>query len=205
MWKSQLLFQLLHVYFSGERCSLSRAWDHPGQWNRLETDGLLRWSPLGTSWLTSLETAWEIWSHCTTGPGYSFKPEHTQMSGEWGRRRGVDFQQFLSYLPFQVLSLPEPHLLIYFLIPPTTKVPVIVQWPTWKSACRFENPGPFQVSVVATFITHERDREPQLSTETLVFTLLYLFIDFATAHTGAQGASIFLTKPVSFARKSRQV
>lgn len=36
VYKSQLLFYLLQVYFSGERYSVSRTWDHPGQWTVLK-------------------------------------------------------------------------------------------------------------------------------------------------------------------------
>ena len=69
--KSQLLFYLLHVYFSRERCSFSRAWDHPGQRNNLQTDGLIKWASSGTSSLTSQEIGWKIQSHCVTDPGAS--------------------------------------------------------------------------------------------------------------------------------------
>lgn len=94
--KSQLLFYLLHVCFFRERCSFSRAWDHPGQWSSLETDGLLRWASLGTSRLTSQEIGWEIQSYCTTDPGASKFHTHTFQEG--GK---MDSQQSLAQLPFQ--------------------------------------------------------------------------------------------------------
>lgn len=98
---------------------------------------------------------------------------HTNFGREGGQIYSNSYRIFLSKTP---AVLTESPLLIYSLIPHPQWVCVIVHWPTWKSACRFEKPSLFQVSVVATFITHKRDREPQLSTEPLVFTLLYLFV-----------------------------
>ena len=93
--------------------------------------------------------------------------------------------------------------------PYSQQIPVTGHWPTWKSACRSENPSSFQVSVVATFITHKRDREPQLSTEPLVFTLLYLFVYWFchSSHWSPGRASLLhqVCERSNFARKSHQI
>lgn len=209
MCKGQLLFYLLHVYFLRERCSLSKAWDHPGQWNSLETDGHVRWVSLGTSCLTSQEIGWELQSHCTTVPEDSNFSTHKSPEG-----KRVDLQS-LSYLPFQgpCFSAWIPLFLFIPWSPNHQQAPVIVHRPTLKPACGIENPSLFQVSVVTTFITHKRDREPQLSTEPLVFTLLYLFV-YWFCHSshwspGGSGGRCSLLhgacKHSSFARKSHQV
>lgn len=118
MCKSQLLFYLLRVYFLRERCSLSKAWDHPGQWNSLETDGLVRWVSLGTSCLTSQEIGWEFQSHCTTVPGDSNFSTHKAPEGE-----RVDLQQSPSCLPFQGPCFSAWIPSYWFLDPPIPQPP----------------------------------------------------------------------------------
>lgn len=174
-----------------------------------ETDGLIRWASLGKSCLTSQEIGWGIQSHCTTDPGISNFNTHKFWEGV-----RVHLQQSLAYLPFQ--APPPPvfclnHLTSYLFLDSShsQQIPVTGHWPTWKSACRFKNPGPFQVSVVATFITHKRDREPQLSTEPLVFTLLYLFVYWFCHSSHWSPGRVSLHHQVceysSFARKSHQI
>lgn len=207
MHQSQLLFYLPHVYFSRERCSLSKVWDHPGQWSSLETDGLIRWASLGTSCLTSQEIGWEIQSYCTTDPGIQILT-HTNFRKEGRWTYGNPYHIFLSK-PLAVL--PESPLLIYSLMPPPRPhhVPVRVHWPTWKLASDLKIPVLSRFLWLPHSLLIKETGSP--NSPRSLWPLLYficLFIDFATAHTGAQRGSVYSTKPVSecasFARKSRQ-
>lgn len=138
---------------------------------------------------------------------WRFKLKHTQIWwGKEGQFTAISIvSSFLSPLQFCL------NLLFLFIpwSPDPQQIPVIVYGPTWKPACRFENPTPFQVSVVTTFITHKRDREPQLSTEPLVFTLLYLFVYWFCHSSHWSPGRVNLLHHVcehsSFARKSHQV
>lgn len=105
---------------------------------------------------------------------WGFKLQYTQSSrGREGRFTAIPI---MSSFPRPLLFCLNSLFLFIPWSPNHQQAPVIVRRPTWKSACGVENTNPFQVSVVTTFITHKRDREPQLSTEPLVFTLLYLFV-----------------------------
>lgn len=138
---------------------------------------------VSTSLLLSLEMGWGTSSCCTAASGYS--DFNTNRLRAWGKVAASNPSQTCLPRSHLLCLTPSPHL---FLIPHPLRVPATGPWLASDLVCRLENCSPVQVSVVATFITHERAREPPLSVEALVF--IYLFIDFATAHPGAQGDSV---------------
>lgn len=135
-----------------------------------------------------------------------FKPSHTQIPG--GREGGCAAIPIISPLPSPLFFLLNA-LFLFTPWSPTVSKPCNSAWIYLKVGCGFENTSPFQVSVVATFITHKRDREPQFSTEPLAFTLLYLFVYWFchSSHWSPRTVSLLdqVCESPSFARKSPQV
>lgn len=128
---------------------------------------------------------------------WGFKISHTHISG--GREDGLPAIPSTASFPSSLLCCLNPLFLVLPWRPPPPLPPSPCNALTYlEVGCRSENPSPFLVSVVATFITQKETGSPNSpwSLWPLLY-FIYLFIDFATAHTGAQGGSVYSTKTAS--------